>query len=253
MTEKTPTLETLDSVPAARLKELLNSRLYFGHQSVGLNIIEGIRDVLSGNDGQSFHFTETRDVDRTVGPGFYHSTIGKNGDPLGKIRDFDTIMRGGGGEHLDIAFMKLCFVDIQADTDVTAIFRSYKGTMAKLKSDFPKTVFLHSTVPLMSREKGIKPLLKRVLGRQIRGFGDNLAREQLNNLLRNEYAGKDPLFDLAHLESTRADGSRTAFDLNGERYYALEEMYTSDGGHLNQKGRRYIAEQLLVFLAGSIR
>jgi len=253
MTEKTPLTGTLESVPAADLQKLLNARLFFGHQSVGFNIIEGIGDVLSEKGGRRLVVKETREQAASAGPGFLHSTIGQNGDPLGKIRDFDAIMRGGMAEGLDLAFMKLCYVDIQADTDVTAIFRGYRDTLAKLKADFPKTIFVHLTVPLVTQEKGIKPLLKRLLGRQVRGFGDNLARERLNNLLRNEYAGKEPLFDLARFESTRVDGSQTAMELNGERYYAMEEAYTDDGGHLNQKGRRFIAEQLLVFLASLAR
>jgi hypothetical protein len=255
VTERIPPLKSLESVPAAELQKLLNARLFFGHQSVGFNIVEGIGDVLSDKGDRSFAITQTSDLAISSEPGFFHSTIGQNEDPLGKIRDFDAILRGGSAEHLDIAFMKLCYVDIQADTDVTAVFRGYKDTMARLKIDFPKTVFVHFTVPIVRREKGIKPLLKRLLGRQVEGFGsdDNLAREKLNELLRNEYAGKEPLFDLALYESTRADGSRTAFTLNGGRYYALEDAYTDDGGHLNQTGRRFIAEQLLVFLAGVVR
>jgi hypothetical protein len=243
-------LKTLDSVPAARLEKLLNSRLLFGHQSVGFNIIEGIRDVLSEKGGRSFSFLETRDHTSSEGPGFFHSTIGQNVDPLGKIRDFDAIIRSGKAERLDVAFMKLCYVDVEADTDVMAVFSSYKDTMARLKADFPMTTFVHFTIPLVSRQKGIKPLLKRILGRQVRGFGDNLTREKLNSLLRKEYSDKGPLFDLALFESTRLDGSHLVYELNGEKYSALEDSYTDDGGHLNQKGRKFIAEQLLVFMAG---
>lgn len=253
MTEKAPLLETLDAVPKDKLKNLLNSRLFFGHQSVGYNIIEGISNVLGARGGSSIAIIETRDPARTVGPGFFHSPIGQNTDPLAKIRDFDAIMRSGNAANLDIAFMKLCYVDVQADTDVTAIFRSYKNTMARLKEDFPHTVFVHFTVPLVSREKGIKPLVKGLLGRQIRGYGDNSTREQLNTLLRNEYEGEEAFFDIARFESTRADGSRTAYEASAGRYYALEEVYTSDGGHLNQEGERYIAEQLIVFLSSIVR
>jgi hypothetical protein len=252
MTEKTH-LAALGSVPDGRLEKLLNSRLFFGHQSVGFNIIDGIRDVLTTKGGRGFTLTEARDLSIADGPGFYHSRIGQNGDPLGKIRDFEVIMRSGRKERLDVAFMKLCYVDVGVDTDVMAIFEGYRDTMTRLKSDFPETMFVHFTVPLVARQKGIKPLLKRLLGRQVRGYDDNLAREKLNSLLRNEYSGKEPLFDLALFESTRPDGSRSLLKLRGERYSALEDAYTDDGGHLNLNGRKVVAEQLLAFLAGIVR
>jgi hypothetical protein len=238
---------TLASVPPATLEKLANTRLFFGHQSVGFNIIDGIAEVMDENGGRRLLFKETRERPASGGPGFFHATIGQNGDPLGKIRDFDAIMRGGMAGGTDIAFMKLCYVDVQGDTDVTAIFRSYKGALDRLKADFPKTTFVSFTVPLVSRERGLKPLLKRLLGRQVHGFEDNRAREKLNTLLRND-AGSEPLFDLALLESTRPDGSRTALGSSDGTCYAMEGIYTDDGGHLNRVGRKYIAEQLLLFL-----
>ena len=130
------------------------------------------------------------------------------------------------------------------------VFRVYRDTMAGLRASFPRTTFVNLTVPLVTREKGLKSLVKRLLGRPLRGYADNLARENLNRLLRDEYEGTAPLFDLARLESTRADGSRVAFEEGGGRYYALEKAWSDDGGHLNGPGRRFIADRLLVYLAG---
>ena len=64
--------------------------------------------------------------------------------------------------------------------------------------------------------------------------------------------GKEPLFDLAMVESTYEDGSRYTFSANGHTYYALVPEYTKDGGHLNELGQKVAAEQLLIFLAGLI-
>ena len=41
-----------------------------------------------------------------------HAFIGENGKPLLKIQDFDARMRSGIGEQVDVAMMKLCYVDI---------------------------------------------------------------------------------------------------------------------------------------------
>ena len=32
-------------------------------------------------------------------------------------------------------------------------------------------------------------------------------------------------------------------------YYSMAPEYTTDGGHLNETGRKRVAEQLLIFLA----
>lgn len=248
--EEGPAPKGLRSVPADGLEKVSNERLFFGHQSVGFNIIEGLDEILRDNGRRKLVSVETRDPGAAAGPCLLHSTIGSNGDPLGKIRDFDAIMRGGMAERVDVAFMKLCYVDIQAGTDVEEVFRAYRDTMAALRASFPRTTFVNLTVPLETREKGPKSLVKRLIGRTLRGSVDNLAREELNVLLRNEYAGRAPLFDLSRFESTRADGSRTAFGSGDGRYHALVETYSDDGGHLNKTGRRFIAEQLLVFLAG---
>lgn len=78
---------------------------------------------------------------------------------------------------------------------------------------------------------------------------DNIKRNELNELIRQEYAGKEPLFDIAAIESTLPDGSRAFFSDHGKVYDYLSPDYSSDGGHLNPEGRRRVAEQLLITLA----
>jgi hypothetical protein len=251
--EETPAPNGMRSVSAGDIDALLKKRIFFGHQSVGFNIIDGIVEVLKDEGRRGFVFVETRDLSTAEGPVFLHATVGTNGDPVGKIRDFDAIMRGGMAEHVDVAFMKLCYVDIQADTDVQEVFHAYRDTMAGLKASYPRTRFVNLTVPLVTRERGLKSVVKRLLGRPLSGYTDNIRRQELNELMRAEYSGREPLFDLARFESTRADGSRITFAAGNSRYYALEGTYSDDGGHLNEIGRRFIAEQLLVFLARLLR
>ncbi len=73
--------------------------------------------------------------------------------------------------------------------------------------------------------------------------------EKIKEMLRKEYEGKEPFFDLANIESTFPHGKRASFAKNGSIYYSMVPEYTYDGGHLNKVGRRRITEQLLVFLA----
>ena len=67
--------------------------------------------------------------------------------------------------------------------------------------------------------------------------------------LREAYGSINRLFDLATIESTRPDGTRSGFEKDGKTYYSLVPEYTYVSGHLNEAGRRVVAKRLLLFLA----
>jgi hypothetical protein len=121
--------------------------------------------------------------------------------------------------------------------------------MARLKEDRPAITFVHVTVPLKSVQSGWKVWIKRLLGRPAGGAADNAKRNEFNELMRRSYSGHELLFDLAIIETTRPDGSRSTFRSGGTAYDQLAREYTDDGGHLNERGRRTVAGRLLVFLA----
>ncbi len=68
-------------------------------------------------------------------------------------------------------------------------------------------------------------------------------------MLIKQYEGKEPIFDIAKIESTFPDGTRSSFTKDGKTYYSMVPEYTYDGGHLNETGRKKVAEQLLILLA----
>jgi hypothetical protein len=114
--------------------------------------------------------------------------------------------------------------------------------------------FVHVTVPLTTEpglKEAAKNFVKRFLGRPRSSRLDNVRRARYNELLREAYAGREPLFDLARLESTRPDGTRQLFREDGRDYEALVPAYTDDGGHLNASGRQMAARALLEFLAST--
>ena len=158
-------------------------------------------------------------------------------------------MERGMGDGVDIALLKFCFVDVTGKTDVEGLVAEYGSTINTLKKRYPKVTYVHITVPLMTVQTGPKAWIKKLIGRPIDGYEDNIGRGGYNRRLRSEYGTKDPLFDLAALESTFPDGRRCTFSAGGKAYEALVPEYTDDGGHLNQKGRRWVAERFLVFLA----
>ena len=140
-------------------------------------------------------------------------------------------------------------MDIRADTDAQKVFADYENTMSHLKKTYPKTTFIHVTVPLTSLQSGIKAFVKKVIGRPLSGVDDNIKRNQFNDLLRKEHDGKEPVFDLAKIESTFRDRGRSSFTKDGKTYFSMVSDYTYDSGHLNELGRKIAAEQLLVLLA----
>jgi len=195
------------------------------------------------------NIVETDNPDDFKQPLFAHARVGKNEVPQSKIDAFAYSTRHGLGNRADIAFFKFCYVDIKPETNVEKVLSSYKNIMASLKETYPKTTLIHVTAPLTTRQSGIKAWIKKIIGRPVRGIDDNIKRNQFNDHLRKEYTRKDPVFDLAAIECTAPDGTRASFVKNGKTYYQLVSDYTDDGGHLNKRGRKKVAEQLLILLA----
>ena len=252
MEEQRLTFPKIQDVSVASWEKLAKNRIFFGHQSVGFNIMDGVLDVIKENSQIELNVIETKNPADFAAPAFGHSRVGKNHDPKSKIDEFASIIRGGIGDQTDIAFFKFCFVDIESSSDIETIFSDYKNMMSNLKKDYPNTTFIHATVPLIrTLASNFKIRIKELLGMNI-GFFDkrhNVARNEFNELIRNEFEGKEPIFDLAKFESTHPDGRRETFMKDGKTYYSLVADYSPDAGHLNELGRKKIAEQLLILLA----
>lgn len=249
MTDKGAISATLEGVLQAKWKSLSEKRIYFGHMSVGNNILEGIHDLAKEYPFIRLNIVETKSPSSFNQPIFAHSPIGKNEDPKSKIADFSHLINTGIGEKADIAFFKLCYIDILAATDVDEVFKQYKSVMETLKKKYPKVTFVHVTAPLRVVQTGFLVPIKKIIGRPVGGYADNIKRSRFNELLRQEYKGKEPIFDLAAIESTYPDGTRFVFDSGGKKHEALIADYTHDGGHLNECGRKLVAAKFLAFLA----
>lgn len=237
-----------EGVSTMDLNNVAGKTIFFGHQSVGWNIIAGIEDLLKEQPDATLTIVKAEDVDGAQGPALIHAEVGQNYDPMSKLQAFDRFIRDGMGERADIAFFKFCYVDFDKNTDVDQLFAAYKQTMADLSSAYPETTFVYVTTPLMAPDPGIKGLLKGLLGRNEEVLA-NTKRQQFNELMRAEYAGKAALFDLAAAEATYPDGRACTISANGQSAPCLIGEYTYDGGHLNETGRQIVAGQLVKFLA----
>ena len=231
------------------LKKLASKRIYFGHMSVGNNIIQGVQEVAQSYPDLPLAIRETEDF-ASFGQGlFAHSRIGDNKQPLKKVHNFSEKMDAGLGNQAEVAFFKFCYIDIMANQDTDQVLAAYQQTMSNLKHKYPNTTFVHVTVPLTVVQTGWKVPIKKLLGKAPGGYLDNIMRNRFNQKLLTTYAGKEPVFDLARVEATRPNGSMATFEWEGKTYLGMHRDYASDGRHLNEQGRRYAAEQLLVFLA----
>ncbi len=200
------------------MNEIRNLRVYFGHQSVGANVIEGLHEM-----GAQLNLTDT--------------FIGQNGDPNGKCEDFIRKFAAL-PEKPDVALMKFCFIDFDPTTDPAKLFARYAATLDGLQAQYPSVTFIPVTAPLTTSTPGWKRTIKKMLGQEDFASVVNAKRAEFNRLLKEHYPGRT-IFDLAQAESGGAEGMRDA--------------YSSDGGHLNALGRKVVAGELIHTLAAAAR
>lgn len=234
--------------PALRpLDALAQRRLFFGHQSVGDDILEGVGRELAARGAAAPRVMELAEGAELPAGTLAHRKLGRNEAPLSKLEAFAQQLERT--PQVDVAFLKFCYVDIDARTDVAALFARYRATFQALEARHPRTTFVHFTVPLTTVQRGPGAWLEVLRGSAPWGAEENARREAFNALLRSSYAGKAPVFDLARLEATAPDGSAERFEHAGASHPALVPAYTEDGSHLNAEGQAWVARHLLDFLA----
>lgn len=241
----------LQDIPPSKLEALSRNTYFFGHQSVGGNIIDGLKTLIADEPALKLSFVQSQTASDLAPGVFMHDLVGKNRHPESKLEQFQSAMDAGLGGQVDIAFLKFCYIDfVKNGASPQAIFAQYQQTLASLKSRYPHTRFIHFTAPLKSMPSGVKVLVKDLIGKEIAERSENVLRANYNKLMREAYAGKEPLFDIARLESIDPATMEThTFSLDGQSYEAMAPGNTYDGGHLSESGKRWIAQQFIVFLA----
>ena len=129
----------LSAIEDWKIDALKKRRIFFGHASVGYNIMDGVEKIRTRNE--RFAAITIRELKNRVeidAEGIYHSVNGENGFPKSKIDGFRNILREGGvGSKLDIAFFKLCYVDFDKTSDIGEIFAYYSKNMDEIRKAFP--------------------------------------------------------------------------------------------------------------------
>lgn len=241
----------MDTQLQSDLEAIRRVRIFFGHQSVGRDILDGVM-ALSEQAGVPLPITDRPSDHRSGQASFFsESLIGRNGDPESKCQSFLEQLAQMDWQ-VDVAIMKFCYVDIDQDSPVGKIFECYAATLSALAKRAPAVTFLPATVPLKASGSGAKRFVKSILGRPDAGRLANLQRSRFNELLRQRFPAK-LLFDLALVESTDQQGRRNSFTVGNQTGYSLVADYTSDGGHLNELGRNVVAREFVRVLAAAAR
>jgi hypothetical protein len=229
----------------AEVQRVAGLRIVFAHQSVGNNILDGVRTI-SEREKVPLRIDKSRS-DTSTAPGIVHFMVGENGKPESKLDDFRTTLGARPFGDVDVALMKFCFVDFDADTDAKKLAADYENVIDTLQREQPATRFLAVTVPLETQQTGFKAWLKGVFGKKPGGFEGNARRYVFNEEIRRHYAPAQ-LFDLARAESS-ADGTAHTVAIDGIATEALDPAYSADGAHLNADGKVAVASALIRTLA----
>jgi hypothetical protein len=240
---KTQSLVGSELTPA-QLERVHSLRVLFGHQSVGKDILGGVAALEAESGQRLFSIQDSADLPPSGMGRLLHYRIGKNGDPPSKCRDFVDLVKKHGKDTINIALMKFCYADFDGSSDVDGILAEYSNAVKTIRAVSPAVKIVHVTAPLTTRTHPAKRLLKQILGRPDESDLANLKRSEYNRKLRAFYEG-EVFFDLASIEATRPDGTLNEFEVDGSQGFALVEELTDDGGHLNARGSRNAAAELL--------
>jgi hypothetical protein len=234
------------------LEAVAASRILFGHQSVGRDVLAGMAS-LAQRHGIAIRVESAERGGADAAPGVFHAAIGNNGNPSSKCDAFGQLLLAGRATY-DAALMKFCYVDLGRTGAASSdwLFRRYQDLVDDLEARRPDVSLVHVTIPLRAHAIGWKPALKRLIGRGAADDRCHALRHEYNEALRARYAAGN-LFDLARAESTRDDGTRASCRYRGRTIDTLAHEHTVDGGHLNAEGQRRTARALLRTLAAALR
>lgn len=96
----------IEDISTQQWKVLQNKVIFFGHQSVGYNIVDGIGEITKNNSAIDLSIVEITSSYELSSPVFEHSGIGSNCDPLSKNAAFEkSIDRLYGPKKLILRFL----------------------------------------------------------------------------------------------------------------------------------------------------
>ena len=221
-----------DGLDSATLMTVARTKVLFGHRSVGASIVEQGITAVYAEHGLASPVASAQSPHGS----FRDEWLTQTEEPLDKLKEFDAWFRVlGMGDDVQVAAMKLGYLDVGPQTDTGALFDQYVNLMDGLERDFPATRFLHSTITVTQWDPEA-----------------NAAIERFNARMRSRYGSSGRLVDLAWVLSDCPGVGRKAKTTEaGEPYYTLCDDFSADGGHPSELGAAVAAEELLRVIAHS--
>ncbi|HET9315655.1 MAG TPA: hypothetical protein VFQ51_08700, partial [Vicinamibacteria bacterium] len=95
----------------ADLAELARARVFFGHQSVGGNVLDGLT-ALAADNGVALRIVEAPAGVDDGQPGLVHTKVGTNAQPATKCDAFSSFLAQNPAAPWDAAVLKFCYADL---------------------------------------------------------------------------------------------------------------------------------------------
>lgn len=182
-------------VTPADMDILRETRVLVGSKSIGLNLLKGLAIV--GKDDPAFNLVgnfSRFDVEKNGGleviPGaafastrFVHFMATRH-PYIKRMEELDRLLRTPPWRFGD---QPLVATILYAEVD-PAVFPAYKTLVAGLRHDYPQIRILHSTTSIFSADSTLAESRREKM-------------REFNRLLRVEYKGKEPIYDLEALLS----------------------------------------------------
>lgn len=221
----------------------MSRRVIFAHQSVGWQVIQGT-ERLADDLGQPDPLVVDVEADPIPPTGGYlgHWYVWENGDGIGKVAEFDSMIRGGLHAAADVFVLKFCYADLRSGSGYTPaqLFAAYETVLDALIADYPGKTFIPATETIVMEADEDGPA--------------NTLRMTYNELVRAKYASTGRLWDIARALSTDPAGNRVTSVVSGQTVEHLYSGYASaDQEHISGPdsiGRKTAATPLLLILAG---
>lgn len=226
-------------VSPADMDVLRSTPVLLGSKSIGLNLVKGLAIV--GKDDPAFNIVKNFsrfDVEKNGGlpaipPDAFASTrfvhfLATRHPYAKRMEELDQLLRTppwNFGEQVRVATILYAEVD-------PATFPAYKNIVAGLRRDYPQIRFLHSTTSVFSADSTLAEPRREKM-------------REFNKLLRAEYQGKEPIYDL---EAILSDDFRDGVVMCAE--------YTKDptGVHPNlDPGMRFMGQGYILALRDTLR
>lgn len=246
-------VEQFDAIPLAAVKQAAGQRVLFIHAStggyvsrMGLNYLQGTvgRSDPEGAspypvyqyDRRAWAWPEWRydelQTPKTLLQRVVRKLTGTNSMSSIKLREFEADVREHQDEY-DVIGMKLCYLDWKGLN-----WKQYRDGMERLEKQYPEKIFLWATIPLQYTWDA--PASPAGAYRSITAFNDSIRAYAKSNA--------KPLFDVADIESHRADG--TACTDSAGRAVLCQEYHLDELGHPNGEGSIRLAKGFWWLMAG---